>query len=323
MPAHFPINCGDFDNEGYPAYAIIRELYLDVLNVMKKTDLPALLLPLLLLTLATSCISREYPVTSTYSETAYRTEYVTEAYTENETAVDSVSDSYELQPFYSWYSQNIAFNGQTNFWYMAYDIPQSPPYDNLRLKVSVWRQLQYEPVSIRILDMTKGGQLTTPAPAIYGDTGLGQVKWTWITASTTGTVITSGGSTGSTSDNASEEATYFTIGGASTTWLDMANIQINQSKFLGGRTNLWSRSENPQVFDLDAGRAQKIGIIICGPQNGWNARVTLEGTFTRESVTQNRVTRERQVARQVPYEVEKQKTTYQTRQVPFWEMFSP
>ncbi|MCX5993375.1 MAG: hypothetical protein NT177_04050 [Chloroflexi bacterium] len=289
---------------------------------MKTNDLPALLLPLLLLGLATSCISREYPVTSTYTETAFRTEYVTETYAENETTVDSITDSYELQPFYSWYSQNIAFNGQTNFWYIAYDIPQSPSYDNLRLKVSIWKQLQYESASIRILDMTKGGQLTTPAPAIYGDTGLGQVKWTWITASTTGTTVTSGGSTGGTSDNASGEATSFTIGGASTTWLDMANIQINQAKFLGGRTNLWSRPENPQVFDLDAGRAQKIGIIICGPQNQWNARLTLQGIFTRDSLSQKSVTGERQVARQVPYEVEKQKTTYETRQVPFWEMFS-
>ena len=285
---------------------------------MKTNDLPALLLPLLLLGLATSCISREYPVTSTYTETAFRTEYVTEAYTENETTVDSVSDSYELQPFYTWYSQNIAFNGQTNFWYIAYDIPQSPPYDNLRLKVSIWKQLQYESASIRILDMTKSGQLTTPAPAIYGDTGLGQVKWTWITASTTGTTNAWGSSSGNTTDNTSTTMT----GGASTTWLDMANIQINQSKFLGGRTNLWSRPENPQVFDLDAGKAQKIGIIICGPQNGWNARVTLQGTFIGNSLSQKSVTGERQVARQVPYEVEKQKTTFETRQVPFWEMFS-
>ena len=321
MSAHFPIASRNFDNMRRRTYAIIRKLHLDVFSAMKTNDLPALLLPLLLLGLATSCISREYPVTSAYTETAFRTEYVTEAYTENETTVDSVSDSYELQPFYTWYSQNIAFNGQTNFWYIAYDIPQSPPYDSLRLKVSIWKQLQYESASIRILDMTKGGQLTTPAPAIYGDTGLGQVKWTWITASTTGTSPSSS-SSGGTSDNASGEATSFTIGGASTTWLDMANIQINQAKFLGGRTNLWSRPENPQVFDLDAGKAQKIGIIICGPQNGWNARVTLQGTFTRDRMSQKTATGERQVARQVPYEVEKQKTTYETRQVPFWEMFS-
>jgi len=288
---------------------------------MKKIDLVALMLPLILPAFISSCISREYPVTSAETGTAYRTEYVTTTYTENETTVDSVTDSYELPTYYTWYSQNIAFNGQTNFWYLAYDIPQTPTYDNLRLKVSIWKQLQYETASIRILDMTKGGHLTTPAPAIYGDTGLGQVAWTWITASTTGTT-TSSSSSGGTSENPSEEATVSTTGGASTTWLDMANIQINQARFLGGRTNLWSRPENPQVFDLDAGRAQKIGVIICGPQNQWNARVTLEGTFTRNTVSHETVTRERQEAKQAPYEVEKQVTTYETRQVPFWEIFS-
>jgi hypothetical protein len=289
---------------------------------MKTIHILTLMLPPLILGFASSCISKEYPVTSTYTETAYRTESVTETYTENETTVDSITDSYELQPFYSWYSQDIAFNGQTNFWYMAYDIPQSPPYDNLRVKVSIWKQLQYESASIRILDMTKGGQLTSPAPAIYGDTSEGQVKWTWITASTIATGSTAGSSSGSASYDTSGDATGFVIGGASTTWLDMANVQINQAKFLGGRTNLWSRPENPQVFDLDAGKAQKIGIIICGPQNQWNARVTMAGTFTRNAVSYNTVTRERQVSVQVPYEVQRQKTTYQASQVPFWEIFS-
>jgi hypothetical protein len=176
--------------------------------------------------------------------------------------------------------------------------------------------------------MTKGGQLTTPAPAVYGDTGKGEIKWTWITASTSGTTsdsssgTTSTGSSGSEGDNASGEVSGFVIGGASTTWLDMANVQINQAKFLGGRTNIWSRPENPQVFELDAGKAQKIGIIICGPQNQWNARVTMEGAFTRNTVTYKPVVKERQVTKQVPYEVQKQKTTYQARQVPFWEIFS-
>ena len=287
---------------------------------MKNIELIAAMILLPILYFTSSCISKEYPVTGTYTDTEYRTEYISETITENETTVDSITASCELQPFYTWYSQNVAFNGQTNFWYLAYDIDQSPPYDNLRLKVLIWKQLQYETASIRILDMTRGGHLTTPAPAIYGDTVLGQVTWSWITASTTG--ATSSSSSGSASDNTSEEATGSTTGGASTTWLDTANVQINQARFLGGRTNLWSRPENPQVFDLDAGRAQKIGIIICGPQNQWNARVTLEGTFTCNTVSHETVTRDRQEAKQAPYEVEKQVTRYETRQVPFWEIFS-
>jgi len=287
---------------------------------MKIISLKVLMLIPLVIALTASCISKEYPVTSTYTETAYRTEYVTEAYTENETTVDSIVHSYELQPFYIWYSQNIAFNSKTNFWYLAYEIPQSPAYDNLRLKVSIWKQLQYESASVRILDMTRGGHLSTPAPAVYGITDTGQIKWTWITASTASTT-TSSSSSGGTAENPSGESTA-TTGGASTTWLDMANTQINQARFLGGRNNLWSKPEDPQVFELDAGKAQKIGIIICGPQSQWNARVALEGIFTRNTVSQKTLTGERQVAKQVPYEAQKQKTTFETRQVPFWEIFS-
>lgn len=289
---------------------------------MKYLDITARLLPLLLLILASSCVSKEYPVTGTVTETLYRTEYATEVYTENETTIDTVTNSYELPLYYSWYSQNIAFNGQTNFWYLAYDIPQWPTYDNLRLTISIWKQFQYESASIRILDMTRSGHLTTPAPAIYGDTDEGEVEWTWITPSTIATVSTSSSSSSDTSGDSSEGTSTTTTGGAATTWLDTANVQINEARFLGGRTNLWSRPENPQVFELDAGKAQKIGVIVSGPQNQWNARVTLKGAFTRNIVSNKTVSRERQVEKQVPYEVQKQQTTYQVRQVPFWEAFS-
>ncbi|MFA5399999.1 MAG: hypothetical protein WC169_05445 [Dehalococcoidia bacterium] len=289
---------------------------------MKYLDITARLLPLLLLILASSCVSKEYPVTGAVTETLYRTEYATEVYTENETTIDTVTNSYELPLYYSWYSQNIAFNGQTNFWYLAYDIPQWPTYDNLRLTISIWKQFQYESTSIRILDMTRSGHLTTPAPAIYGDTDEGEVEWTWITPSTIATVSTSSSSSSDTSGDSSEGTSTTTTGGAATTWLDTANVQINEARFLGGRTNLWSRPENPQVFELDAGKAQKIGVIVSGPQNQWNARVTLKGAFTRNIVSNKTVSRERQVEKQVPYEVQKQQTTYQVRQVPFWEAFS-
>jgi hypothetical protein len=52
---------------------------------MKNINLLLLMLPLLVA--FASCVSRQYPVTSAYEETAYRSEYVSETYTENETAV--------------------------------------------------------------------------------------------------------------------------------------------------------------------------------------------------------------------------------------------
>jgi len=277
----------------------------------------------LLLVFASSCIPREYPVTSTVTETHYRIEYVTETCTENETSMEPVIHSYELPVYYSWFSKNIAFYGPANFWYFAYDIAQWPAYDNLRLTISIWKQYQYESASIRVLDMTEGGHLTSPDPAIYGDTETGQIKWSWITPSTTGSPVSSAGSSTETAESPSEETNVVMIGGASTTWLDKANAQINLAKFLGGRTNLWSRSEDPQVFDLDAGKARKIGVIVCGPENRWNARISLKGTFTHNIISHKTVVKERQVEKQIPYQIQKQQTTYQVRQEPFWEMFLP
>ena len=280
-----------------------------------------LLLTLPLLAVFASCIPRQYPVTSTYEETAYRTEYVSEAYTENETTVETLTGQYELTPFYAWYSQNIAFSGKSNVWYIAYDISQEPPYDNVRLKVSVWKQPQYEAASVSLLDMTRGGHLSTPAPAVTGDTGKGQVKWTWITSTSTGTTSTS--SSGSSTDGGSESSTSVTTGGVSDSWVDAANIQLNQALFLGGRNYRWSKEEDPQILELNAGGAQKIGAIICGPQNSWNARITVAATWSRNNISYRPMTRERKIERQVPYTVQKQKTVYENRQVPFWEALGP
>jgi hypothetical protein len=276
-----------------------------------------LLLTLPLLAVFTSCLPRQYPVTSAYEETAYRTEYVSETYTENETMVETLSGQYELTPFYSWYSQNIAFSGRTNVWYLAYDIPQTPPYDNMRLKVSIWKQPQYEAASVSIFDMTRGGNLSTPAPAVAGDSGKGRVKWTWITSTSSGTTTTS--SSGSGSDS----STSVTTGGVSDSWVDAANTQLNQALFIGGRNYLWSKEEDPQIFELNAGRAQKIGVILCGPLNRWNAGISLAATWSQTITSFKPVTGERKVEKQVPYTVQKQKTVYETRQAPFWEVFGP
>jgi hypothetical protein len=330
MRGLFHIARYNFDITDGPAYAIRKgyraELYMKNINApltdrllrFARNDI-LLLLTLPLLASSASCISRQYPVTSTYEETAYRSEYVSETYTENETTVETLSGQYELTPYYSWRSQNIAFSGKTNVWYLAYEIPQTPAYDNIRLKVSIWKQLQYEAASISVLDMTKGGHLSSPAPAVAGDSGIGTVKWTWIIGTSSGTTTTS--SSGSGSEDGSDSGTSVTTGGVSDAWVDTANIQLNQALFIGGRNYLWSKEENPQILELNAGRAQKIGIILCGPLNNWNARTTVAATWSRAITSYQPVTRERKTEKQVPYTVQKQKTTYQTRQAPFWEAF--
>jgi hypothetical protein len=326
---------------------------------MKNINLLLLTLPLL--AIFASCLSRQYPVTSTYEETAYRTEYVSETYTENETAVETLSGQYELSPLYAWYSPYITFSGNTNFWYTAYDIPQSPPYDNIRLKVSIWKQPQIEPAKISVLDMTRSGQLFEPLDRPYGypalPTVIDMMRGGHLSApaapveedsSTIARTWITGTSSGGSSDSSS--------GGVSNAWLDAANIQINQALFLGGRsyptfsallpksaldgrvtgstgntlyatgslylggrTYVWPEKENPLTFELNAGKAQKIGTIICGPLNSWNAKAYITATWSRTTTSYHPVTKERKIEKQAPYTVQKQKTIYETRQAPFWE----
>jgi hypothetical protein len=239
-----------------------------------------------------SCVPRQYQVTRAYEETAYRAETVRETYTENETTTETVTGQYELSPLYTWYSNGIEFNLESNVWYAAYDIPQEPAYDNLRFRLSIWKQLQNEPASLRVLDMTRGGQLTPPTASQTQDYTEGLFPWTWIK-----------------SPGQSVEWT----------WLDQANRQIAQSLFIGGRSYLWSKQEDPQVLDLNAGRAKKIAVIICGPEYRWNTRVTALVEWSRTTSISTPVARQRTVEKQVPYQVTRQKTVTETRQVPFWE----
>lgn len=290
---------------------------------MKNINLLLLTLPLLAVSI--SCLPRQYPVTSTYGETAYRTESAVETYTENETTVETLSGQHELTMLYSWYSPYIGLSGKGNFYYTAYDIPQWPPYDNIRLKVSILKQHQVEPATVTVLDMTGGGHLSVPAIPSSADNGTGQVSWTKITRRSSGN--SPGGSTSGVSDG----------------WLDTANIQVNQALFLGGRAYptfsallpegeslytagqgyTWPGEEDPLTFELNAGKAQKIAVIVCGPQNSWNARTSVAATWS-STTSYHTVTRERKIEKQVPYTVQKQKTIYETRQVPFWDViFSP
>jgi hypothetical protein len=238
-----------------------------------------------------SCLSKEYSATENYIETAYRTEYTTETYSENETVIRTVSGEYELAPLFFWSSRDLSFKGSGNLWYYAYDVPAYPPYDSIAIKVAVWNQLQYEKANIRVFDMTNGGHIDTPAPQIEEEgSETGFVPWTWIT------------------------------GTARFTWLDSANTKINQAMFLGGRTNLWSKTDNPQVLELNAGKARNIAIIITGPEYQWNARVTVNVIWQLDTLEPRTVIKERQIPRQVPYQVQKQKTINKVKQVPFWEV---
>lgn len=255
---------------------------------MRAIYLPVMLLLTVLAAAGAACVNKEYPSVENYSETEYKTEYATEVYSENTTINRPTTGEYDLAPLYIWDSPDLYFKGLTNLRYYAYNVPDWPPYDNITIRVSVLNQFQYETADYRVFDMTAGGHIDTPLPVVAaGDTGV--VPWTWIT------------------------------GNAAANWLDSANTKINQARFLGGRTNVWSNSDSPQIMQFDAGKAKNIAIIITGPANQWNINLRVKIIWQINKFETQTVTGERQVPRQMPYQVQRQRTVIKVKQVPFWE----
>ena len=228
-----------------------------------------------------ACISKEYPVTQNYQETQYKTEITTESYTENQTIVTSESGEYALTPYFNW--------STANFYYYGYEVPDWPPCDNISLRLLIWSQLQHEPVMLRVFDMSKTGHIPSPEPLPAEEQLPATPTW------------------------------YLITGTASAQWLKSANTMINQAKFLGATSYLWSQVADPQILVLKAGKPSKIAIIITEAQNKWNCRVSLDAIWSRNIVDYQPVTKQRQVSKQVPFQVEQQRTVYQVRQVPFWD----
>ncbi|MDD5312292.1 MAG: hypothetical protein PHO26_04575 [Dehalococcoidia bacterium] len=240
----------------------------------------------------TACVNREYTITENYTDTEYRTEFTTEKYSENVTIeVDDTAFEYELKPLFSWSSTLLSFKDIAYIRYCAYDIPDLQQYEGARLKVAVWEQLQYEKMIIRVFDMTSTGHIYAP-DAYNAEAGAieGSSDRPWIT------------------------------GKSSATWLDSANSIINGAKFLGGRTNIWSNSDNPHILEYEIGKARNIAFIISGPLNPWNANVTASLLLNRTQIKNQVVTRERNASIEVPYEVQKQRNLSVVKQVPIWDL---
>ncbi len=241
-----------------------------------------------------SCVNKEYPLTQNYTVTENRTENITESYTENETYMSISSGEFELPSFNSWTSFDISLNGSGNFYYYGYDVP------DWGLTIISASKSRYGSTSIRVgknygLDMTKTGHISYPEPPLVGEE-----------AATT-----------------NETSNYSITGTASNNWLKSANDALAQAKFLGAMTNLWSNLDNPQVIELNAGKAAKIAIIVSGPQNKWNTYPRLFVRWTASTPFSRPVVRERIIQNEVPYQVVKQRMYYQIKSVPFWETLFP
>jgi hypothetical protein len=97
-------------------------------------------------------------------------------------------------------------------------------------------------------------------------------------------------------------------------WLNNLNTVLSTSPLLG-EVQLGTGAANQIVFDVN--NIKEFGIFA----TTWDAYAirSVKLVWTDEVIEPKTVTGERQVAYQVPYQVEKQRTVYKTETVPFWD----
>ena len=243
---------------------------------------------------AASCVPVEYPVKETYYETTLVTENRTETYDETVPVIKTASGEESLIPYVVWSNPSLKFKGNRFIWYYGYKLPDTGAHAGQKIRIDLYKQDYYEYAVISLFDMAPRGQVLQP-PIIATSDPLQppNVDWTWITKEGDTTTISN--------------------------WLNTANIKFNFARFLGGQSDLWLNRGSPYSIEFDTRGAHDIAVVIAAPTTPQNARYSASFVWT-DNVTEN-VTRT--VEHQVPYlverKVEKQRTVYETRQVPFWE----
>ena len=245
------------------------------------------------------CVTVTEPVTQKYTENVYIAENRSEPYTELVTRAREVYSERQITPYILWSNPELKFHGDQSLWYQGYDLSQVPSGASARLKILLHEQKYHEQITVRAFDMTPRGQILAP-PLIAADDPPEppHVKWNWITMD---------------GDNAPLN-----------NWLNLANIKLNFARFLWGMENLWPSAEGQgRIIEFDTRGARKVGIIISGTDQPQNARITVYLVISEPAYDNITVSGERQLPYQRETTVEKQRTIYRERSVPFWEAFLP
>lgn len=270
------------------------------------------------LLLPVSCVSRETEAVETYYETEYRTEYKTEQYTEMETVVVSVKEGREfLDPVVKWQTGLYFWDsGAPLTYYYGYQLePDRHPKARVRIEVNrpQLRLLGY----IVVIDLTGAGQLPPKpevAPGIFPSPSPEEWRWfdslAWLLAEEgrfLGGVRT-----------VEDCADYYPGGVGWRLGLKIPGVQITIS-LVSSVTIPWADKVpcGNDVIEFDASGVWEFAIFA----NAWHTSPisTVRLVWRDEVTAQRAVTKERQVAYQVPYQVEKQRVVKQVKKVPFWE----
>jgi hypothetical protein len=233
---------------------------------------------------AVSCVSKEVPVTETYSETEYKTEYKTETYTDIEDVVVGTSEGRTYpSPVIRWQAGLYFAGGDsgTGMKYYGYEIDTS---EHTRNEVKITLS-QIAEGYLMVIDLT----------------GLGQISSMPVTISAW---REENPQTGDLWLNPAEQA-----------WIDkLEAITTNPERVLVYQP---MNTDTGSEISFDATGIQTFAML----SNSWNEKaIQSVKLIWSDNITEKRtMTKERQVPYEVPVQVEKQRTVMRTKLVPFWE----
>jgi hypothetical protein len=252
-----------------------------------------------------SCVSREYLVTETYTETEYRME----TYTETEDVVtDTILGEDVLKPEMQWDASHIVsqtelspplLSSDEKVWYFGYKIPQ---HDTSKVQVI---PSQYHFEEIFVYDLGEQAHIQPPPPGRWVCTGTSSSRYGI-------------GSTYKWSDLYPWQHTL-------EDWITSTNLTLKTATQLEvwypemiWESEGWSLGY-PEFLEVDVTGIKNLAIItstlITPISRRENPIKTVKLMWSDKVVEKRTVTKERQV----PYEVERQRTVMETEKVPFWE----
>lgn len=261
---------------------------------MKKLGL--LFVVVISLVFTASCVSKEVAVTETYYETEYKTETYT---TTEEIVVSQKCGESSINSKVEWYAPNLTLGGCPSVSYFGCEIPY---HTSNHIKVIFTTGLNLDYVS-SAYDI--GEQIREPPAG--KSAGLGNWEWEIVGGDLPWSHAVSDWLTATNSKLSSAKE----LGLWRTTICSKPVVEYSNGKFT------WTQpvcKENPiNWLEFDSHETKNLAIISCKVQFQpvqevqlvWCDNITEKRTVTKE--------------RQVPYQVEKQRTVMQMKEVPFWE----
>jgi hypothetical protein len=249
---------------------------------MKKLSL--LFVAVISIVFTVSCVSKEVPVTETYYETAYRTETYT---TTEDVPINSDEGTTNLSPKKQWYGEWFLKDCTITPRHGWGDLHLTKYYgydisadQHSKSQIKIdYRSTGFATVNLQVFDLSKVGQISQPNSYHIGTLG----QW--------------------------EEGTYIPAP-QEEEWL---------KRWCNPENILAICDPKKTTYILDSGNISQFAIV-----SSKFAPMTIVGGMDIQSIqlVWSDQTVEKQIVikeKQVPYQVEKQRTVMQTKKVPFWE----